>query len=67
ATGSVTLWGCGTQPQIQSVNFAGGRTVATGIQVQLSNAGELCVRSTADTHQPVTSITRWVGLSQIAR
>ncbi len=58
ATGSVTLWGCGTEPQIQSVNFAGGRTVATGIQVQLSNAGELCVRSTANTHL-VIDVTGW--------
>lgn len=58
ATGSVTLWGCGSEPQVQSVNFAGGRTVATGIQVQLSSAGELCVRSTADTHL-VIDVTGW--------
>lgn len=58
ATGSVTLWGCGTQPLIQSVNFSGGRTVATGIQVQLSDTGTMCIRSTASTHL-VIDVTGW--------
>jgi hypothetical protein len=58
ATGSVTLWGCGTQPLIQSVNFSGGRTVATGIQVQLSNTGTMCISSTASTHL-VIDVTGW--------
>ncbi len=58
AGGSVTLWDCGTQPPIQSVNFSKGHTVANGLQVQLSTSGTLCIRSTAATHV-VIDVTGW--------
>lgn len=57
-TGSLTLWECGTQPPIQSLNFRAGRTVATGVQVQLSATGTLCMRATAATHV-VVDVTGW--------
>lgn len=58
ASGSVTLWDCGTQPPIQSVNFRQGHNVANGLQVQLSTTGTLCIRSTAATHI-VIDVTGW--------
>jgi hypothetical protein len=57
SVGSLTMWGCGTQPAIQSVNYA-GRTVANGIQVQLSADGALCVQTTTATHL-IIDVTGW--------
>ena len=58
ASGSVTLWDCSTEPPIQSLNFRQGHNVANGLQVQLSSTGNLCIRSTADTHI-VIDVTGW--------
>lgn len=57
SVGSLTMWGCGDQPAIQSVNYA-NRTVANGIQVQLSAGGGLCVQTTTDTHL-IIDVTGW--------
>jgi hypothetical protein len=56
--GSLTVWGCGTQPAVKSINFTTGKTVANGMQVQLSATGALCVSSTAGTHL-VIDVTGW--------
>lgn len=58
-SGSLTIWDCGTMPSIQSVNYSTGRTVATGIQVQLSNTGSLCIRSTTTTHVIIDVMGWW--------
>ncbi|MFZ4718603.1 MAG: CAP domain-containing protein [Ilumatobacteraceae bacterium] len=58
ASGSITLWDCGTQPAVKSVNFRVGRNVANGLQLQLSAGGELCMRSTQPTHV-VLDVTGW--------
>jgi hypothetical protein len=57
ATGSLTMWGCGSQPAIQSVNYA-NRTVANGIQVQLSAEGALCLQTTTPTNL-IIDVTGW--------
>jgi hypothetical protein len=57
ATGSLTMWGCGSQPAIQSVNYA-NRTVANGIQVQLSDDGALCLQTTTQTNL-IIDVTGW--------
>lgn len=57
-TGSLTMWDCGTQPPIQSLNYQQGRSVANGVQVQLSTTGTVCIRSTAATHV-VVDVTGW--------
>ena len=57
SVGSLTMWGCGEQPAIQSVNYA-GRTVANGIQVQLSASGALCLQTTTATHL-IVDVTGW--------
>lgn len=57
SVGSLTMWGCGAQPAIQSVNYA-NRTVANGIQVQLSAGGALCVQTTTATHL-IIDVTGW--------
>jgi hypothetical protein len=57
-TGSLTMWDCGTQPPIQSLNYRQGRSVANGVQVQLSTTGTVCIRSTAATHV-VVDVTGW--------
>ncbi len=56
--GSITVWGCGTQPPVKSVTFSSGKTVANGVQVDLSATGSICVRSTANTHL-VMDVTGW--------
>gem|GEM_PF-1184527 len=58
ANGSMTMWDCSTQPDIQTINFRTNRTVANGVQVQLSSGGALCVRSTVNTHL-VIDVTGW--------
>ncbi len=57
-TGSLTMWDCGTQPPIQSLNYRQGRSVANGVQVQTSGTGTVCIRSTAATHV-VIDVTGW--------
>ncbi|MFM2076731.1 MAG: hypothetical protein RJA49_621 [Actinomycetota bacterium] len=57
-TGSLTMWDCSSQPPIQTLNFRVGRTVATGVQVQLSKTGTLCIRSTVKTHL-IIDVTGW--------
>jgi hypothetical protein len=57
-TGSLTLWDCSTQPNIQTVNFRATHTVANGVQVQLSSGGAICIRSTVATHL-VIDVTGW--------
>jgi hypothetical protein len=57
-TGSLTLWDCSTQPDIQTINFRATRTVANGVQVQLSTGGAICIRSTVATHL-VIDVTGW--------
>ncbi len=57
-SGSLTVWGCGTQPPVKSINFTSGKTVANGMQVQLSAGGAICVRSTTATHL-VIDVTGW--------
>jgi hypothetical protein len=57
-TGSLTMWDCGSQPPIQTLNFRTGRTVATGVQVQLSRTGTLCIRSNVKTHL-IIDVTGW--------
>jgi hypothetical protein len=56
--GSLTIWDCGKHPPIQSLNFRQGRTVANGVQAQLSGTGTVCVRSTATTHV-IIDVTGW--------
>ena len=58
ANGSMTMWDCSTQPAIQTINFRSNRTVANGVQVQLSSGGALCIRSTVATHL-VIDVTGW--------
>ena len=58
AGGSLTMWDCSTQPDIQTINFRANRTVANGVQVQLSSGGALCIRSTVATHL-VLDVTGW--------
>ncbi len=57
-TGSLTIWDCGLQPPIQSLNYRQGHTVANGVQVQMSGSGTVCIRSTAATHV-VVDVTGW--------
>ncbi len=57
-TGSLTLWDCSAQPDIQTVNYRTSRTVANGVQVQLSTGGAMCIRSTVATHL-VIDVTGW--------
>ena len=56
--GTVTVWGCGTEPNVDSVSFITNKTVANGVQVKLSANGEICVRSTKPTHI-VIDVTGW--------
>lgn len=58
ASGSITMWDCGTIPAVKSVNFKAGRNVANGLQLQLSSSGELCMKATATTHI-VIDVTGW--------
>ncbi len=58
--GSITVWGCGTEPPVQSINYVTGKTVANGMEVKLSSSGAICVRSTTATHL-VIDVTGWWG------
>lgn len=59
AAGSVTVWGCGSQPQVVSLDFVPGRDIAVGVQVGLSSSGSICVRATADTHVVIDVTGYW--------
>ena len=56
--GSLTVWGCGTEPPVDSLVFFNGKTVANGVQVKVSASGDICIRSTTDTHF-IIDVTGW--------
>jgi hypothetical protein len=56
--GTLTVWGCGTQPGVDSISFPTGKIVANGIQVKLSATGDICMNSTVATHL-VIDVTGW--------
>ena len=56
--GSLTVWGCGTEPPVDSIVFFNGKTVANGVQVKVSASGDICIRSTTDTHF-IIDVTGW--------
>ena len=58
ANGTITVWGCGTRPNVDSITYVNNKTVANGIQVKLSASGEICMRSTVETHL-VIDVTGW--------
>lgn len=50
ASGSITVFGCGTQPPVRTISFTAGTTVANGVQVKLSATGDLCFSGTTNAH-----------------
>ena len=58
ADGSVTVWGCGAQPDVESITYPANKVMANGVQVKLSAGGAICVRTTTDTHL-VIDVTGW--------
>lgn len=56
--GTVTVWGCGSEPNVDSVTFSTSKTVANGAQVKLSAAGDICVIATTKTHL-VIDVSGW--------
>lgn len=59
-SGTITVWGCGTTPDVISMNFYGTKVTSTGIQVKLSGTGAFCIRSTVATHVVVDLTGYWV-------
>lgn len=47
--GFVTVYPCGVNPGVSSVNFVGGQTVANAVIVPISDTGELCFFSNLGT------------------
>ncbi|MDO8362899.1 MAG: CAP domain-containing protein [Actinomycetota bacterium] len=58
ADGSITVWQCGTQPDVSSITYDANKTVAGGMQVKLSANGEICVSASTDLHL-VIDVTGW--------
>ena len=58
ATGSITVWGCGTQPPVKTINFTAGATVANAVQVKLSTTGTLCFSGTTNAHV-IVDVNGW--------
>ena len=58
--GSLSLTDCSVTPQVESVNFQAGRNVSTGLQVQLSATGTLCIKSSTAAHVIVDIVGWWV-------
>jgi len=58
AAGTITVWGCGNEPDVDSLSFPTNKVVANGMQVKLNTAGQICVRSTVTTHL-VIDVTGW--------
>lgn len=56
--GTITVWGCGTKPGVDSVSFSTSKTVANGVQVKLSATGDICMNSTTMTHL-VIDVAGW--------
>ncbi|MFN8020352.1 MAG: M4 family metallopeptidase [Acidimicrobiales bacterium] len=56
--GFVTVHPCGDRPQVSSVNFAAGDTVANAVVAQLSPDGELCFFSSTSAHL-VVDLNGW--------
>lgn len=56
--GTITVWGCGSEPNVDSVTYTTSKTVANGAQVKLSQNGEICMSVTKETHL-VIDVTGW--------
>lgn len=48
--GYVTVYPCGTRPGVSSVNYVAGQVVANAVIAPVSDDGEICLYSFADTH-----------------
>jgi hypothetical protein len=57
-SGTVTVWGCGSEPNVDSVTFSTSKNIANGAQVALSSNGSICLSSTNRTHL-VIDVTGW--------
>lgn len=48
--GYVTVYPCGTRPEVSSVNYVAGQIVANAVIAPVSDEGEICLYSLANTH-----------------
>jgi hypothetical protein len=58
ANGTITVSACGTSPNVASITYASGKTVASGMQVKMSPNGEICFKASTDMHL-VVDVTGW--------
>ncbi|HSJ90787.1 MAG TPA: hypothetical protein VK917_01890, partial [Ilumatobacter sp.] len=49
-SGYVTVYPCGTRPEVSSVNYVAGQVVANAVIAPVSADGEICLYSFAQTH-----------------
>jgi len=57
--GVVTIWGCGSLPSFKTITYTNGKTVANGVQVDISATGKICMRTTTSTHLIVDVTGYW--------
>lgn len=58
-SGTVTVWGCGTTPDVVSMTFYDTSITSTGMQVKLSGTGAFCIRSSVAVHVVVDLNGYW--------
>ena len=56
--GYVTVFPCGTRPEVSSLNYSTGQTVPNAVIAPLSADGEICFYSQADTHL-IADVNGW--------
>jgi hypothetical protein len=56
--GYVTVFPCGTQPTVSSLNYVAGQTVPNAVIAPLSPDGEVCFFSQVDTHL-IADVNAW--------
>ena len=58
ATGYITVYPCGTRPLASNLNFVKGQTASTSVTTAVSQAGEICVYSSAKTNL-IADVNSW--------
>lgn len=59
SSGFVRVTACGTSPNVASMTYRTGFTVATGMQVELSQAGEVCIVTSTNVHLVIDVTGYW--------
>ncbi len=58
AAGFVTVFPCGVQPSVSSVNYVAGQTVPNAVIAPVSGSGEVCLFSSADAYL-IADVNAW--------